>query len=155
MRVARGCVYNKADLCKGMQRLDDELKTLKYCGTCDDNGCNGSRSLESSVVATVLTTAVTCLFYYGLHWEPAAGLRYFTYPYCTYFLTKTYLMLLSYLLVFSFFFFYVIVLKFYIIGLFKCKWKRFRYFLYFFFFFMLYCLLYLFQRIRYHSYLMY
>ncbi|XP_025416097.1 uncharacterized protein LOC112687564 [Sipha flava] len=63
VRVARGCVYIKADLCKGMQRLDDELKTLKYCGTCDDDGCNGSRALESSTIAIILTTVATCLFY--------------------------------------------------------------------------------------------
>ncbi|VVC25981.1 Hypothetical protein CINCED_3A003240 [Cinara cedri] len=62
-RVARGCVYNKADLCKGMQRLDDELKTLKYCGSCDDDGCNGSQSLKSSLVATIFTALATCLFY--------------------------------------------------------------------------------------------
>lgn len=66
VRVARGCVYHKADLCKGMQRLDDELKTLKYCGSCDDDGCNGSRSLKSSAAAIILTTMVTCLFY-SLH----------------------------------------------------------------------------------------
>ncbi|CAH1724164.1 uncharacterized protein LOC114131347 [Aphis gossypii] len=63
VRVARGCVYNKADLCKGMQRLDDELKTLKYCGSCDDDGCNGSRSLKSSAVAIILTAMATCMFY--------------------------------------------------------------------------------------------
>lgn len=68
VRVARGCVYNKADLCKGMQRLDDELQTVKYCGSCDDDGCNGSRPLESSAVTTMmaLTMAAVCLFYYGI-----------------------------------------------------------------------------------------
>ncbi|XP_015364974.1 PREDICTED: uncharacterized protein LOC107162536 [Diuraphis noxia] len=67
VRVARGCVYNKADLCRGMQRLDDELKTLKYCGSCDDDGCNGSMSLKSSAVAIILTTVATCLFYQLQH----------------------------------------------------------------------------------------
>lgn len=62
-RVARGCVYNKADLCKGMQRLDDELKSLKHCSVCDDDGCNGSQALESSKVAIILTTVATSLFY--------------------------------------------------------------------------------------------
>jgi len=66
VRVARGCVYNKADLCKEMQRLDDELKTLKYCGSCDDDGCNGSHSLKSSAIAIIFTTVATYL-YYGLH----------------------------------------------------------------------------------------
>lgn len=67
VRVARGCVYNKADLCKGMQRLDDELKTLKYCGTCNDDLCNGSGALKSSVVAIVFTALGTCLLsFYGL-----------------------------------------------------------------------------------------
>lgn len=61
VRVARGCVYNKAELCKGMQRLDDELKTLKYCGTCDDDKCNGSGALKSSVVAMIFAVMASCL----------------------------------------------------------------------------------------------
>lgn len=65
VRVARGCVYNKADLCKGMQRLDDELKTLKYCGTCDNDSCNASWTLKSSAVTIVLTVVATCLYHYG------------------------------------------------------------------------------------------
>lgn len=70
VRVARGCVYIKADLCKGMQRLDDELKTLKYCGACDDDGCNGSGALKSSVVAVIFIAGATYLqTFFGLHWE--------------------------------------------------------------------------------------
>lgn len=63
VRVARGCVYNKAELCKSMQRLDDEFKTLRYCNSCDDDKCNGASSLNSSVVAIILTAVATCLFY--------------------------------------------------------------------------------------------
>ncbi|XP_050436140.1 uncharacterized protein LOC126842940 [Adelges cooleyi] len=64
VRVARGCVYHKADLCRSMQRIDDEIKTLKFCDTCDGDYCNGAESVQSpSTVAMIFTTAATCLFY--------------------------------------------------------------------------------------------
>lgn len=94
VRVARGCVYNKAELCKGMQRLDDELKTLKYCGTCNDDGCNGSGALKSSVVAMIFAVMATCLqTFYRLQWETERNKKYNVSPTYNIF-TKVYLTLL-------------------------------------------------------------
>ncbi|XP_050535233.1 uncharacterized protein LOC126902230 [Daktulosphaira vitifoliae] len=61
--VYHGCGYVKSDPCKSMQKFFEGTEVIKFCQTCEGDGCNSARTTHSSIVVLILTTAATYLFF--------------------------------------------------------------------------------------------
>lgn len=57
LRISRKCYIQVHDPCKSSKILSDE--NVKFCETCENDGCNGASSLNFAVLGVFLPVIIT------------------------------------------------------------------------------------------------